>query len=756
MILGKPTGISLAQHTSNVMHELINYLSANPFIIHKYQKYFKDIDLTNELIKTIFLHDEGKKHPRWQQPCREDNKLFLQKKSLKNLLTANFRHEIQSCLYHFDDLSFEQLIAIVAHHGKLKHGDKIREKFKIVENVDRISDTKIYSKLLQQNHKTIQTHNFEKIILDTYKLNAQRTILQLCDRKGSYFESNGKNYEKELELGNFSYDFPKNWDLRKIQKIAKDNALDYDLLLISAKTGGGKTAAGLLWANQHINAGNADRLIIVLPTIFTVFGMEKSINESVGVDVAKSYSSANKFKKNDVVLQMDEKEKELFSQHFYFDLFQRRTFQYPITITTVDHVLNAIAQQSEESHIANFNLANCCMIIDEADFYDDLVLANIKELLRCSQILDIKTLLMSATIPRSYRDFFTDIHPNYRVSDILVDDTGMKRKRYDFNISNYDVENPMFSNEIIDNIKKSEKTLWFTNTVKTSQKIKKWLGNHFNSNEILLFNSDFLAHDKDNKQKEILANFGEFPTENKYKIAVLTQVGEMSLNISSDYLLTDVAPIGNIIQRLGRCGRFDKNNEIRKVSILITSKNNGIYPPPYGDLSPDKKSWICSDALSKTISLLKEEKYSIENLNEINDEVYKEGIILKKDTIKNVNIYKEIIVNNFLFVPDKSIEMDEQNDVSVWKRRRFLPTTDFFIYKLEKDIYTKAEFNYLFTHNTVRTHNYLIETYLNNNILEEKRIKIQNEPYEDRELKIFQLINPDLYNYQNGLEINLV
>jgi len=757
MTLGKPTGISLAQHVSNVMHELTNRLPNMMFIINKYREYFSDIDLVNELIKSVLLHDEGKKHPRWQKPCQEDFKLHKQNLPFRNLLTANFRHEIQSCLYHFDDLTFEQFVAIVAHHGKLKMGAKMQEKYMTVENVDRISDSKVYTKLLRKNHHVIQKFTYRELVLETYKLNAQRTLLQFCDRKGSYFENSGKSYEKELHIDKFQYDFPKDWKLRKIQKIAKENALKYDLLLILAKTGGGKTAAGMLWADQHIQAGNADRLIIVLPTIFTVFGMERSINESVGGEIAKSYSSANKFKRNNVDLVMTEEEKEAFNQHFYFDLLQRRTFQYPVTITTVDHVLNAIAQQSEEAHMANFNLANSCMIIDEADFYDDLVLGNIKELLTYVEPLKVKTLLMSATIPDSYRNFFTDISPDYKVSNILIDNTGMKRKRYEFmDVETYDVENPYFSDNIIKNIKKSTKTIWFANTVATSLKIKQWLEKHFDAEEIILFNSNFAAPDKDKKQKEILANFGENSTENKYKIAVLTQVGEMSLNISADYQVTDVAPIGNIIQRLGRCGRYDKKKEIRKVSLLIPTKNDSIYPPPYGDLSPDKKSWILSQPLMNTIKLLKKGTYSIAELNKINNQVYVDGVVLQKDAIRNVNVYRENIKNNWLFVPDRSTELEESENgnETVFKRRRFLPMIDVFIKKLEKDVYSKAEYNYIFTHNTVRIHSYLIDNYLNTRILESRKVMIQNDPYEDRELTIFQLKDTSMYTYINGLDVS--
>ena len=52
-------------------------------------------------------------------------------------------------------------------------------------------------------------------------------------------------------------------------------------------------------------------------------------------------------------------------------------FETPVTVCTIDHLLISLTHTKEEHHAITFNMAHSCVVIDEADFYDEFTQANI-------------------------------------------------------------------------------------------------------------------------------------------------------------------------------------------------------------------------------------------------------------------------------------------------------------------------------------------------------------------------------------------
>lgn len=69
-------------------------------------------------------------------------------------------------------------------------------------------------------------------------------------------------------------------------------------------------------------------------------------------------------------------------------------------------------------------------------------------------------------------------------------------------------------------------------------------------------------------------------------IAILTQIGEISINISSELMISEICPIDRLMQRAGRLCRFD--NSVGEMYALIPYKDNTLYPAPYGSYSQMK------------------------------------------------------------------------------------------------------------------------------------------------------------------------
>jgi len=72
--------------------------------------------------------------------------------------------------------------------------------------------------------------------------------------------------------------------------------------------------------------------------------------------------------------------------------------------------------------------------------------------------------------------------------------------------------------------------------------------------EIILLHSRFLQRDRKRQEKRIMQLLG--PESRHNVVAVATQVVEVGLNISAEVLHTELAPANSLVQRVGRCARF--------------------------------------------------------------------------------------------------------------------------------------------------------------------------------------------------------
>src|SRR5699024_10924708 len=157
----------------------------------------------------------------------------------------------------------------------------------------------------------------------------------------------------------FNYEFPHS-KKRNVQKLI-DLYWDDDLLLIRAPTGSGKTDASLLWASRQIENHRAERLIIAMPTRFTSNALAINITESLS-DTGLYHSSAwfTEFQK-----KIDSKQIEVKKAKKIHEF--GRLLLTPVTVCTIDHLLMSLTLTREDHHLIAFNLANSCLVIDEAD-----------------------------------------------------------------------------------------------------------------------------------------------------------------------------------------------------------------------------------------------------------------------------------------------------------------------------------------------------------------------------------------------------
>jgi CRISPR-associated endonuclease/helicase Cas3 len=135
------------------------------------------------------------------------------------------------------------------------------------------------------------------------------------------------------------------------------------------------------------------------------------------------------------------------------------------------------------------------------------------------------------------------------------------------------------------------KVLWVCNTVNramTATDAAAELTSLTTNGQVLIYHSRFKYEDRVKRHKAVIDAFN--PELNPgAAIAICTQVAEMSLDLSADLLVTDLAPVPALIQRLGRLNRWAKSGALTKPFLIIEPDSHLPYTP--ADLDAARK-WI--------------------------------------------------------------------------------------------------------------------------------------------------------------------
>lgn len=96
------------------------------------------------------------------------------------------------------------------------------------------------------------------------------------------------------------------------------------------------------------------------------------------------------------------------------------------------------------------------------------------------------------------------------------------------------------------------------NTVKKAQEIAEVLIERYGSETVELLHSAFIASDRVVKEQNLISTIGKRGKRPVKKIIIGTQVIEQSLDIDFDVIISDLAPMDLLLQRIGRLHRHDR------------------------------------------------------------------------------------------------------------------------------------------------------------------------------------------------------
>lgn len=337
-------------------------------------------------------------------------------------------------------------------------------------------------------------------------------------------------------------------------------------VVIEVPTAGGKTEAAIMpfLAEAYNGTWAVSRLIYVLPT--------RSLVEKQAERIRKLLTEVLKLKGK------SEKEARKLAEKLVtveYGLEQTHAFLGWVIITTWDAFLYGLAAHRTVGRRFTFPagaIAQSLVVFDEVQMYQDeefympkllsLVVRQLSE-------ANVPVVVMSATIPTPLRGMIVG------ESEVVSVEKSDVRKPERGKVSVHVVEGTI--ENVLDDIKEAlsdgKKVLVVRNTVDrviTTYLLLKTLSKELGV-ETLLIHGRFAVGDRRDKENAI----------DSARLIVATQIIEAGLDLPNvGLVVTDIAPLDALIQRVGRCAR--RKGDVGKAIVLVEKANLGEFPEVKG------------------------------------------------------------------------------------------------------------------------------------------------------------------------------
>lgn len=367
---------------------------------------------------------------------------------------------------------------------------------------------------------------------------------------------------------------------RGIQTLLSNMPLETGLTIVESDTGSGKTEFALAYASMLIEQNLADGIVFGLPTQATANGLFERIGEA-----------ADKLFPDSTLTLAHSKSKYLMpDENGFLHQSSKRAFLGSLSVATVDQILMGVLGIKHQ-FIRSFGTRKSVLILDEIHSFDAYMYALIERVLQGQHQAISSVILLSATLPLSLKNKLVKPYSGKVKSNAypLVTHVDIHGTTQEFPLNEPSeqkkirLENWM-SADILPTVEQQKSLIVHAingavigvicNTVHDAQnlyqKFKSQINTQDNSLEVDLFHARFTFSDRDRIEKQILATYGK-NAERKGRILVATQVVEQSLDLDFDLMVSQIAPLEFLMQRMGRLWRHDRlNTELCPRSSRIT------------------------------------------------------------------------------------------------------------------------------------------------------------------------------------------
>lgn len=447
---------------------------------------------------------------------------------------------------------------------------------------------------------------------------------------------------------------------RPLQKAAMEAARTMDvpgILIIEDVMGAGKTEAGLLAAEVLAQRSGASGIMMVLPTQATTDAMFDRVKTWVergeGID-GEHHGGSMALMHGKAALNASYAQLSFRGGHGYrpmlFDdegshvnahehdagathvtrspwMSGKKTILSDVVVATIDQLL-MVALKARYLALRHLGVSRKVVVIDEVHAADVYMRQYLKQALTWCASYGVPVVALSATLPPSVRRELIEAYQEGlkepvrgRIAPLKADSgegypvlypllTYLNNKAVTYS----ECERALPSRQVQirhishDNLLRTVEGLMteggcllvVRNTVRDAQQTYRSLKEVYGE-DVYLVHARFVAEDRLFNDEMLLANFGKPHPEverPKRAIVVATQVVEQSLDIDFDALITDIAPIDLLFQRMGRVHRHERGARPSPMSqaqcfVLDVPELNSQSPED----APSTKDYIYSASL---------------------------------------------------------------------------------------------------------------------------------------------------------------
>ncbi|MGL4306371.1 MAG: CRISPR-associated helicase Cas3' [Mycobacteriaceae bacterium] len=423
------------------------------------------------------------------------------------------------------------------------------------------------------------------------------------------------------ELLHNRFHFPEDAKPRPIQSEAFASAQamkEPGLIIIEAEMGVGKTEAALAVAEILAEKFGQGGLFVALPTMATSNAMFSRvlswIEAQEGMAAASAVLAHSKAGLNEDYQSLDS-EKMLGSvgddvcahgatviAHSWMS-GRKRKLLAEFVVGTIDQLL-FMALKAKHVALRHLAFTNKVVIVDEVHATDVYMSVYLHRALEWLGAYNVPVILLSATLPsdqriqlvqayetgqkckREHPDLVGDIgYPLITVctrENIIakpVSSSGQSKKVV---IRRLNDENAELITLLTEQLAEGGCVGIIRNTVGRAQELARVLEQHF-PGEVVLLHSRFIAKHRSDLEAQLVKELGPNGSRPFRHIVVGTQVIEQSLDIDFDVMISDLAPIDLLFQRMGRLHRHVRDSRpewLQAPQFFITGVQDWSSEPP--------------------------------------------------------------------------------------------------------------------------------------------------------------------------------
>ncbi len=376
------------------------------------------------------------------------------------------------------------------------------------------------------------------------------------------------------------------------------------LVILEAPTGSGKTEAALYLADRLIARRGMRGFYVAMPTMATSNQMYGRVWEVLRRRYGEAIRplllhSQAQWMQDDHLPQLHLSEGQETAMRWF--LRRRRGLLAPFAVGTVDQALLSVLK-TKHFFVRHFGLSSKVLIFDEVHAYDTYMTTLFERLLHWLRELGATVVILSATLPQATRNrlLATYAAPDTRPPAIpapaltWVEVNGSPQVRplpvlesQRREVALETVEPETLPQRLEHELREGGCAAVLCNTVGQAQQIHAKLRQAaiVPDEDLILFHARFPFWRRQEIEHKVLARFGKGQEGRPRKaIVVATQVIEQSLDLDFDLMVSEVAPVDLLIQRVGRLHRHERPRPapLAEPRLLIIRPDEGKNGPDFG------------------------------------------------------------------------------------------------------------------------------------------------------------------------------